>query len=211
MEKLFDMDGNVYRLLTIGYNLIVLNVLLVITSLPLITAGASITAAFSVLNECKKGQLVISVKDYFDYFQKYSKKSMMLTTIQLCILLLLVFMVVTSSSIAYIQLLMIILLSLSMLIMSWTHALLSFDNRGIKSLLSLSAVIALKLTAYSVVFFIIPIFSLMAVIFLPGILYPYILFIFSFPLYLQSFIFEVVIKKLKKDYEWSPVENDSNV
>lgn len=203
MGNLFDMNGSVYKTLTILYNLIVLNILFVVTSLPLITIGSSITATFSIFNDCKRGEIVISVKDYFHYFRKNCKKSVLLTTIQLCMVLVLGVLIISLSMIGFIQLLLITLLSLTMLVMSWTYGLLAYENQNLQSLLSLSSLIALKLTAYSVVFFLIPIFSFGIVIFLPGLLYPYILFIFSFPLYLQSFILELVTIKLEKEYEWS--------
>lgn len=203
MGKIFDMDGSLYKLLTVAYNLIIINVLLIVTSLPIVTIGISITAAFSILKESKNGQSLISVKRYIYYIKKYSRISIKLLMLQVGILAFFVPLILIFSSVSFVQLLLIILLSVSMLVMSWTYVLVSQKQLDIKSAVSLSGFIALKLSAYSVIFFLIPIFALIVPVFIPAIIYPYVFFIFSLPIYLQLFIAELVIDKIENDYEWS--------
>ena len=66
-------ENKIVRFLTRVFDLIVLNVLCVLTSLPIITAGASVTALYSVMLKLVVREEGYIVRDYFEAFRKHFK------------------------------------------------------------------------------------------------------------------------------------------
>lgn len=211
MNKIFDIDGSIYKGLTIMYNLLVINFLLVLTSLPLITIGPSISAAFSIFLDIKKEQSSISFENYFRYFMKNLNKSLSVSLIQSILMIIFGVIIFMARFSVFLQLSMVVLFSLSLLITSLAIVLISYTQLNLKYIIFLGGFISLKMTAYSVIFFILPIISLVVPIFLPYIIYPYIFFLFSLPLYAQSFVIDIVIKKIQINYDWIVISHDEAI
>ena len=84
MKNLFHPDSPVMRFLTTLFNLIILNLLWLLTSLPVITVGASSSALFSVLFQYLDQGSDTVLKPYFKAFAVNFKQS---TTVWIPILL----------------------------------------------------------------------------------------------------------------------------
>lgn len=69
------MDNIVVRVLFKIFDLILLNILWILFSLPIITIGASTTALYSVTMKCVLGEEGYIVSDYYRAFRKNLKKS----------------------------------------------------------------------------------------------------------------------------------------
>lgn len=78
MESYFRIDGPIYRVLLKVWQFLVLNLLILLTSLPLVTVGVSQTAGFVVMKrmiEVDEGKII---QTYFQAFKKNFKKSTLL-------------------------------------------------------------------------------------------------------------------------------------
>ena len=78
MKWFFDMDNPVMSALSVMADLLVLNLLALLCSLPLVTAGAAFTALSSVCIRLVRREDRSLVKDYFRDFKANFKKSTLL-------------------------------------------------------------------------------------------------------------------------------------
>lgn len=75
MKGLFSTEGIVYRVMTVLYQLIVLNLLWCLASIPVITVGASTTALFYVIGKIIRKEEVHEFKDYLKGFKDNFKQA----------------------------------------------------------------------------------------------------------------------------------------
>lgn len=75
MQKYFSLDGGIYRVLSIMFDLIVLNMWMIVTSIPLITIGASVSAAYVVAFKLANGEQVAIRKTYLKAFKEKAQRS----------------------------------------------------------------------------------------------------------------------------------------
>ena len=70
MSSFFSMDSPVMRFLSRVCDLIILNLLAIVCSIPIVTIGASITAVFSVTLKMVKGEESYIVRGFFKGFKE---------------------------------------------------------------------------------------------------------------------------------------------
>lgn len=75
IERVFNQNGWLYRFLNRLWDILVLNVLFMVTSIPLITIGTSISALFSVTLKAVKCEESYIVRSYFSAWKENLKKS----------------------------------------------------------------------------------------------------------------------------------------
>lgn len=76
MKGIFGIDGPVIRFLTLIGDLILINLLFIICSLPVITLGASATAMYTLtMRNIRKEEETSTVKSFFAAFKKNFKRS----------------------------------------------------------------------------------------------------------------------------------------
>lgn len=75
MFDFFNENSPFLRFLTQLCNIIILNLLIIITSIPLITIGASLSAAYKITLDILAGDDPFIIKDYFKAFAKNFKQS----------------------------------------------------------------------------------------------------------------------------------------
>jgi uncharacterized membrane protein YesL len=75
MKALFDTDGIIYKVMTKIYQLIILNLLWCIASIPLITIGASTTALFYVIGKIVRNEEVHEFRDFIKGFKESFKQA----------------------------------------------------------------------------------------------------------------------------------------
>ena len=78
MKKLFDMDNPVMRALSVAADLLILNILTLICSLPIITMGAAFTAMNDVCIRIVRGEEGYIFKGFFRSFASNFKKGTLL-------------------------------------------------------------------------------------------------------------------------------------
>jgi len=75
LQKLFRIDGPLVRGLTLITNVILLNTLFIITSIPIVTMGASVTSLNTMLHRILKGDDSDVVYHYFRIFKSNFKQA----------------------------------------------------------------------------------------------------------------------------------------
>ncbi|MFP4016995.1 MAG: YesL family protein [Halanaerobiales bacterium] len=74
--NLFNTDGLPYKIATVIYNMLILNILWVLFSIPFITIGASTTALFYVTGKLIRGETVTSIiKPFWHSFKSNFKQA----------------------------------------------------------------------------------------------------------------------------------------
>lgn len=77
MKKFFDMDSPIMSALSVAADLLVLNVLTFLCSLPVVTVGASLTALNAVCIRMIRGEGSSVIKEYFRSFRQNFKNGML--------------------------------------------------------------------------------------------------------------------------------------
>lgn len=115
MKWLFDMENPVMRSLSAAADLIVLNLLTILCSLPVLTLGAALTALNAAAIRIVRGEETAPVKDYFRAFRENFKKGT-----GMGLLFLLIFAVLIADYLAagsYVPILRPVLLAIALLIL----------------------------------------------------------------------------------------------
>ena len=81
MRKLFKSDSPVMKALTIAADLLILNILTILLSLPLITMGPAVTAMHDIVIHIVRGEEGYTVKPFFQAFAANFKKGLLLSLI----------------------------------------------------------------------------------------------------------------------------------
>ncbi len=130
MKKLFDMDNPFWRALSVAADLLILNLLALICSLPVITAGAAFTAMTDVIVHMVRKEEGYVAKPFFRAFAANFKKATLLWLLVLLAGGLLYFDYLAAA--AYIPALRLPILALSLLVLAaamYAFALLSrYEN-----------------------------------------------------------------------------------
>ncbi|MBQ7581084.1 MAG: YesL family protein [Clostridia bacterium] len=83
MKKFFSMDSPFMTALSVAADLLVLNILTVLVSLPLITSGAAIIAMHSIVIKIVRQEECYIIKPFFKEFASNIKKGMLLSLIMI--------------------------------------------------------------------------------------------------------------------------------
>ena len=78
MKRFFDMESPFMRVLTVAADLIIVNILTLVCSLPVVTLGASLTAMSDALGRLVRGEEGYMTKDFFRAFGANFKKGTLL-------------------------------------------------------------------------------------------------------------------------------------
>ena len=78
MRKLFRSDSPIMKALTIAADLLILNLLTLVLSLPLITMGPAVTAMNDIVIHIVRGEEGYTVKPYFQSFKANFKQGLLL-------------------------------------------------------------------------------------------------------------------------------------
>ena len=89
LQGLFNYDNPVWRFIGKLGDLIILNILWMITSIPIVTIGASITALYYVTLKLVRDEDGYTIKSFFKSFKENFKQSTIIWLIMLVIGLLL--------------------------------------------------------------------------------------------------------------------------
>lgn len=133
MGNAFSADGPLGELLSKAWDLLVLNVLTLLCSLPLITAGCALTAAYSVCWQIKEGHVPV-FRTFFTAFKANIKQATILWVILFLILqiLLVDYAIVLKTQPIYRDIAVIVLFVAAIMVlmtMLWTFALQAhFEN-----------------------------------------------------------------------------------
>lgn len=83
MKSIFNVDNRLMRMAERIYDLVILNLLFLLTCLPILTIGCAKLSLYHVLCDMKHRQHLPIIRLYFDSFKKHWKKGLKLGTIEL--------------------------------------------------------------------------------------------------------------------------------
>lgn len=83
MEHFFSLDGPLYRWMNLIWQLMILNLLLIVTSLPIVTIGASQIAGFTVATKLINKEAIPILATFFESFKKNWKQGCLVTILGL--------------------------------------------------------------------------------------------------------------------------------
>lgn len=149
MAEFFNLDNPIWRFMGKVFDMMVLTVLWVVTSLPVFTIGASTTALYYAGMKLAKDQEGYVVKDFFYSFRENFRQA----TFMWCILAGLGIFLITDLTWYYqfksgvgvmIFFMFVILTAFYIMILTYTFPLLARCQAGIKKILMLAFMIAVK-------------------------------------------------------------------
>jgi uncharacterized membrane protein YesL len=86
MENIFGYDNKFFELLGKITDIVILNVLFIISSLPIVTIGASLCATYTVAMQMVKDEETYIVKEFIKRFKSNFKQSTIIWLITMCII-----------------------------------------------------------------------------------------------------------------------------
>lgn len=202
MGKLFDLDSPIMQVLNKVADLMWLNILTLICCLPVVTAGAALTAAHYVALKIKRNEEGYITRDFFKSFKENFKQGTIIWLLIVLIAIVLVgdFYIMNNMVTEVNSILRIIIMAVGILILFtaiWVFPVLSkFGNtvRGtIKNAFAMS-ILQFPKTILMAVLYVLPL-----VLFAVSLrLFPIvILFGFSVPIYVSAMLYSKTFKKLE--------------
>lgn len=192
MKQLFNVNGQVYGFLNSMYQFMLLNILIVLMSLPMITLPGALITGYQLLKE--KDSQEVHMKRFFVLFKKNLLLSFKLTIVFLLVFFLL-FLLLAFTRGTIFQFL--ILLFIAFFIVFFSNACILSENQiTIRPLLRLSLGITLKFAGFYSIGLGILISSLFIPIFLPKLGLLWALFGLSIPMFLQVCIHQQMMKRI---------------
>lgn len=150
VRGLLAIDGIIYRYMLKLYDLIVLNILFVVTSLPLITIGASITALYDVTLSMQSGHTKQIYSSYLDSFQKNIKQATQVWVGFLLLIATAVILISIGQGNVLLSLVLLGFITITMMALIYIFALISKFQHSTSSMIRNGVLLAIEHTAYSI-------------------------------------------------------------
>lgn len=200
MSNFFSLDNILFRFMGKLSDLIILNFLFLIFSLPIFTIGASFKSLYKVSvdlsNECE-GNIV---KDFFESF-KENFKSTTFTWLMIVFLSVLIFLNFSfwprfNGITSYIPLIFISFFTIIFLLtVPYLYPTMTKYNKGIFSNIKLSVLLSLKFLPLSILILLCGLFLVVINLYIPFTIFFTIFIGISLFTYLSSFIFNIIFNK----------------
>lgn len=222
MGKLFDMDGSFIQFLNRVADLMILNFLVMLCSLPIVTAGAAYTAMHYVLLKMARKEEGYLVRGFFKSFKQNFKQATIIWLGMLAIILVYVidFRIFKYSDMEFSKIFMMMFMAIAVIFIVtavYVFPVLSHFDNSIKNILknALSlAVLNVPKTILMIALYLLPFviayFSTFSWIFV-------FLFGISLPAYISAFIYSGIFRKFEpeeaavvSDYDFSVDTDEGN-
>lgn len=204
MNNIFDMDSKLMGYLRVFANLLWLNILTVICSLPIITIGASFTAMHTVLFQIRKNDEDRITRNFFKAFKENLMQSTIIWMIYLIYYGGLLFnfnlianqVLILPNLIIWVLFFLLIVTTISLV---WVFILQSHYRNSIFATVKNSFIIAIANLGSTIVMLLLFIAPFVLLLFM-GNLEPIVLFLgCAVPGYLQTFIYSGVFDKIESE------------
>lgn len=202
MNKFFNSEGSVMLFLGKMADLLWLNILTMLCCIPIITAGASITAMYSVTIKLVKKEEGYITRDFFKSFKTNFKQATLLWLIVLVVLVLFYgdYRILNYSSIEFPKILM-VLLSAVFILCYFTYTylfpLLSRYDNTIINIIRNSFLLSISNLPRTILIIVIQFIPIVALYFSQMVVPLILMFGLSFTAYLSSILFVGIFKKLE--------------
>lgn len=219
---MFKLDSPLMNFLNKVCDIMILNVLLLICSLPIVTAGASITAAYYMCFKMVRNEEGYIVRGFFKAFKENFKQATGIWLIILAVIIILLadFRIIAYSGLEFSKWIVIGLVTVSVIIamgVSFVFALQARFINTVKNTIKNSFLMALSHLPSAILFVVSYAIPVLLLYFLPQIAPLTLLLAFGGLVYLKSFLFLRIFKKYeealvaKKDEETEKDELDGEI
>lgn len=194
MKKIFDIDGSLNSFLTVIYQIMVVNVLTVIFSLPIITMGSAISAGYQLFSE--QDTRPINLKRFVECFKANLKVGLVLTMIHLIvgfIMIQLVFLTIGTP----VQFLSLLILSFTALVCMNTLLVTARFKLNLLECLKFSLVLTMRYTGFFCLSLAALVVSYLVPIFLPKLMFLWFFLGIGLPMLLQVKIFDNCLSRFQ--------------
>lgn len=206
MSRFFDLDSPVMRFLTKVADLMILNLLTVLCCIPVITAGAALTALHYVLLKMARNEEGYIARSFFKSFRQNFKQATIIWLFFLAFIIVFIgdIMIFNYSSMKFPTALKVVLFAVTLLVMMvavYVFPVLSrFDNtifNTFKNALFMS-ILSLPKTILMLILYVVPI----AVLYFVPIAVPLVfLFGMSVPAYFAAMLYSGTFKRFEPEEE----------
>lgn len=202
MGALFNLDNPVWNFMSKVADLIILNLLAIVCSIPIVTIGASWTAMYFVTIRMVRKEESYIVKDFFRSFKENFKQATVIwlfALIAICIFVgdVLIYRMIPQQ---IPQVLMIAVLVLAYLVLGtiiYVFPLLSRFHNTIKGTIKNGFLISLVNVPYTFIFAVLLVIPFLCIFFFVEIAPFILLFGFSLPAYIASFLWVKIFRKFE--------------
>lgn len=206
MNRIFDMDSPIMRLLNRVGDLLILNIVMIICCIPVITAGAAFTALHYVLLKMVRGEEGYLIRGFFKSFARNFKQATLLWLLMLLAMVVYVgdAVIFKYSGVTFPKVLVIVVAAVGIFILVvslYVFPLLARFDNTIRNTVKNAAIVAianlpktLLMAAFYILPFVIAYFSAYSYIFI-------FMFGISLPAYGAAWIYSGVFKKFEPEQE----------
>ena len=211
MGRFFDLDSPLMSALNKLADLIILNILVIICSLPVFTIGASMTALHYVVLKMVRNEEGYIIKSFFKSFKQNFRQATIIWLILLVLIGVLIgdFLILRFSAVALPQWLHIVILAIAIILLFATVHLFPVLSRFENTILNtyrnsfFMGILALPKTVVMMVCWIIP---LVVMIFAPQIMPVVFVLGISGPAFLNAMLYNKTFKRFEPENEIVPDE-----
>ncbi len=198
MKKVFDLNGGFYHFLSQLYELLLLNVLILLASLPLVTIASVMITGYELLATQKLGENKAILGSFWEKFQANCWRGIKIEG-------LLVVILGVGASLTFViyqtPLLFLSLLLLAAVLLFSSNLLLTVAHHKLtkgRALLSYSTFITIKYTGYFCIGMALFLSTFLIPIFLPKLLFLWLFLGISLPMLLQEKIYAFCDERLQE-------------
>lgn len=211
--KLFNLDSPLMQALSRVADIMLLNVLTFICCIPIVTAGASLTAMHYMCLKMVRNEETYLVKGFFKSFRENFKQATIIWVIQLIVFLVLgydFFIMYTSENGLHIvlQVLIFIVTILTLLTSSFVYPILAKFVNTVPQTIKNALYVSIMQLPKSILMIIMSVAPIFLIFFVPQAVPLVLCFCFSLPAYLFAKLYNKFFKKLEDRVmeELGPVE-----
>lgn len=206
MGNLFSLDNKFFDILEKITNLVILNLLCIISSLPIITIGASITATYSVATQIANNKEPYVVKEFIKRFKENLKTSTIVWSIMLVVGGVLVFdihisgLVLNNSISKVLQFIFTVISIIYVFALTYVFPIISKFENTIKNTIINSVLISIQSLPYTIIIVMINLSPLILMYLFSShwanIIFLYMVIGIGIVFYINSILFEKIFNKL---------------
>lgn len=202
MRKIFGFSSKLMNIMNRAADLLLLNILFIVTSIPIITIGASVTALYSVMMKVCMDVEGYIIKDYFQTFKRQFMKASCLWGIFIGIAAVIgvdaYFYIFSARAVFFMRYLFYILLICFVFILSYSFVVLEQMKCTVGNVLKNAIVLSIRFLPYTLAIVLCNLLSIIIIMVFPRML-PYVILTgliigFSGTAYINSHFFNKIFR-----------------
>lgn len=213
LDRMFNYENPVWQFMSKVADLLILNIMAIVFSLPIFTIGASWTALYYTLIKVARKEETYVWREFWSSFKSNFKQATAIWGICFA------FLAVLSVDIYMwfckpeflpkpFKVTTIVVLLIVLTVTIYVFPILSHFDNTVKKTLTNAMIVSLINLPYTILFIVLIFAPIVAVAFFPQLMMVWVMFGISFPAYLSSFAWSRLFKKLEPPTEVEEEEDD---